>query len=114
MGNDRYLVAHTSDTLLLGDLTTCRLSEVAWGESGGNEKFYFETESACMIFNVGELTLVEYGTNEVLGSVRTEFINPHLVSLRINERRLVISRKKFLHSIWEKLFLYRRVFRYYF
>lgn len=95
MGSDRYLVAHTSDTLLLGDLTSCRLSEVAWGESGGNEKFYFETESACMIFNVGELTLVEYGTNEVLGSVRTEFINPHLVSLRINERRSVLSKREF-------------------
>jgi intraflagellar transport protein 172 len=25
---DRFLVAHTADTLLLGDLETCRLSEV--------------------------------------------------------------------------------------
>ena len=29
MGNDRYLVAHTSDTLMLGDLQTTRLSEVS-------------------------------------------------------------------------------------
>lgn len=29
MGKDRYLVAHTSDTLLLGDLSTNRLSEVS-------------------------------------------------------------------------------------
>ena len=28
MGNDRYLVAHTSDTLMLGDLQTVKLSEV--------------------------------------------------------------------------------------
>lgn len=28
MGKDRYLVAHTSDTLLLGDLITSKLSEV--------------------------------------------------------------------------------------
>ena len=28
MGNDRYLVAHTSDTLMLGDLSTTKLSEV--------------------------------------------------------------------------------------
>lgn len=28
MGKDRYLVAHTSDTLLLGDLGTNKLSEV--------------------------------------------------------------------------------------
>lgn len=28
MGKDRYLVAHTSDTLLLGDLVSNKLSEV--------------------------------------------------------------------------------------
>lgn len=28
MGKDRYLVGHTSDTLLLGDLTSNKLSEV--------------------------------------------------------------------------------------
>lgn len=32
-----------------------------------------------MIFNAGELTLVEYGSNDILGSVRTEFMSPHLV-----------------------------------
>ncbi|XP_062822761.1 intraflagellar transport protein 172 homolog isoform X1 [Anolis carolinensis] len=87
LGKERYLVAHTSDTLLLGDLSSTKLSEVAWQGSGGNEKFFFENENVCMIFNAGELTLVEYGNNEILGSVRTEFMNPHLISVRINERR---------------------------
>ena len=32
-----------------------------------------------MIFNAGELCLVEYGVNDILGSVRTEFMNPHLI-----------------------------------
>lgn len=40
-----------------------------------------------MIFNAGELTLMEYGASELLGSVRTEFVNPHLISVRINERK---------------------------
>ena len=40
-----------------------------------------------MIFNAGELSLVEYGVNEILGSVRTEHMSPHLLSVRINERR---------------------------
>ncbi|EHB14523.1 Intraflagellar transport protein 172-like protein [Heterocephalus glaber] len=80
LGKERYLVAHTSDTLLLGDLNTNRLSEVAWQGSGGNEKYFFENENVCMIFNAGELTLVEYGSNDTLGSVRTEFMNPHLIS----------------------------------
>lgn len=87
MGKDRYLVAHTSDTLLLGDMGCNKLSEVAWQGSGGNEKFFFENETVCMIFNAGELTLVEYGNNETLGSVRTEFMNPHLISVRLNERK---------------------------
>ncbi|XP_043931402.1 intraflagellar transport protein 172 homolog isoform X2 [Protopterus annectens] len=87
MGKDRYLVARTSDTLLLGDLYTSKLSEVAWQGSGGNEKFFFENENVCMIFNAGELTLVEYGNSDILGSVRTEFMNPHLISVRLNERK---------------------------
>lgn len=32
-----------------------------------------------MVFNAGELALVEYGSNDILGSVRTEFMNPHLI-----------------------------------
>ncbi|KAL6096181.1 ift172 [Pungitius sinensis] len=87
MGKDRFLVAHTFDTLLLGDLLTNKLSEVPWPGSGGNEKFFFENESVCMIFNAGELSLVEYSNNEILGSVRTEFMNPHLISVRLNERK---------------------------
>ncbi|XP_076011253.1 intraflagellar transport protein 172 homolog [Genypterus blacodes] len=87
MGKDRYLVAHTSDTLLLGDMQRNKLSEVPWPGSGGNEKFFFENETVCMIFNAGELSLVEYNNNEILGSVRTEFMNPHLISVRLNERK---------------------------
>ncbi|XP_058274743.1 intraflagellar transport protein 172 homolog [Hemibagrus wyckioides] len=87
MGKDRYLVARTSNTLLLGDLVSNKLSEVMWQGSGGNEKFFFENETVCMIFNAGELTLVEYGKNDILGSVRTELMNPHLISVRLNERK---------------------------
>ncbi|XP_038160069.1 intraflagellar transport protein 172 homolog [Cyprinodon tularosa] len=101
MGKDRYLVAHTSDTLLLGDLITSKLSEVPWSGSGGNEKFFFENETVCMIFNAGELSLVEYSNNEILGSVRTEFMNPHLISVRLNERkqRGVENNKKLAYLI---------------
>lgn len=86
MGKDRYLVAHTSDTLILGDLMSGKLTEVPWHGSG-SEKYYFENENVCMIFNAGELCLIEYGASEVLGSVRTEFMNPHLISVRLNERK---------------------------
>lgn len=81
---DRYLIAHTHETILLGDLESCKLSEVPWTGSG-NEKFHLENEKVCMIFNSGELTIVEYGRNEILGSCRTEYMSPHLISVRLNE-----------------------------
>jgi intraflagellar transport protein 172 len=40
-----------------------------------------------MIFNSGELTLVEYGRNDILGSCRTEHTSALLISVRINEPR---------------------------
>lgn len=47
-----------------------------------------------MIFNAGELTLVEYGNNDILGSVRTEFMNPHLIRLVVQptDREIVLFR----------------------
>ena len=81
------MVARTPETMLLGDLQRNLLSEIPWVNSGGNEKYYFDNDNVCMIFNAGELSLVEYGKNEILGSVRTEFMNPHLISVRINDRK---------------------------
>ena len=34
----------------------------------------------CLFFS----DQVEYGKNEILGSVRTEFMNPHLISVRFS------------------------------
>ncbi|KAJ3095379.1 hypothetical protein HDU97_007002 [Phlyctochytrium planicorne] len=83
---DQFLIANTPDTLLIGDLSSCKLSEIPWTGSG-EEKFYFDNPQVCMVFNAGELSLVEYGVNEILGSCRTEHMNPHLISVRLNERK---------------------------
>ena len=83
--HDRFVVANSTETLLLGDLQTFKLSEVQW-HGGGGEKFVFDNESCCIVYHAGELSLVEYGANEVLGSVRTDHISGHLLSVRINER----------------------------
>ncbi|KPA78261.1 hypothetical protein ABB37_06412 [Leptomonas pyrrhocoris] len=79
---DRYLVAHTSATLLLGDLVSHKLSEVPW-QLSGREKFVFDNEQICMVFNVGELCLIEYGKNMILGTCRTEERNAHRISVRV-------------------------------
>ena len=38
MGGENYLVAKTTETMLLGDLQRNLLSEIQWGSSGGNER----------------------------------------------------------------------------
>lgn len=64
--------------------------QIPWIGSG-NEKFFFENDQICMVFNAGELTLVEYGINDILGSCRTEHMNPHLISVQLHERRTELS-----------------------
>jgi intraflagellar transport protein 172 len=81
---ERFLVAHTSESVLLGDLSSCKLSEIPW-HCTGKEKFFFDNPSVCMIFKAGELTLVEYGCNEILSCARTEHMSPHLISVRIGD-----------------------------
>uniref|UniRef100_A0A7S2Q9T2 Intraflagellar transport protein n=1 Tax=Zooxanthella nutricula TaxID=1333877 RepID=A0A7S2Q9T2_9DINO len=80
---ERFLVATTPESLLLGDLQTCRLSEIPW-HSTGTEKYFFDNTTVCMIFKAGELSLVEYGCNEVLACARTEHMSPHLISVHIS------------------------------
>jgi intraflagellar transport protein 172 len=83
---NRYVVAKTTDTLLLGDFDTLRLSEIQ-SHATGSEKYIFDNPNACIIYFAGEATIVEFGLDEPLGSVRTTFTNSHVFSLRINERK---------------------------
>ena len=39
------------------------------------EKFDFTNNNVCMIYNAGELTLVEYGNSQILGYCKTEYIH---------------------------------------
>jgi len=47
----------------------------------GNEKFIFDNETVCVVYAAGEMTLVAYGRNEVLGVCRTEHVHPTLLSV---------------------------------
>lgn len=79
-----------TETLLVGDLASCRLSEVPWKISGG-EKYYFENPLCCLVFNAGELSVIEYGNNEVYHSIMV------LVCITVNnpfhgfQKTLIIS-----------------------
>ena len=97
---NRFLVARTPETLLLGDMETCRLSEVPWNGSG-SETFDFDTERVCVVHDAGELSVIEYGVNEVIGSFRSGHIAPHLLSIRVREAkgRGREDRKKIAHLV---------------
>lgn len=99
MGKDNYLVARTEDSLIFCDLTRGLSSEVNWSATGRHEKFYFENPNVCLVFNAGELSLIEYGENFILGSVRTEFVNPHVISVRLNERGTAKNNKKLAYLL---------------
>ncbi|XP_014206099.1 intraflagellar transport protein 172 homolog [Copidosoma floridanum] len=87
--NGSRVVARTVQSLIVCDIERNLLSEIPWEQDRSDqERFFFEYPGVCLVFCAGELTLVEYGRNEALGLVRTESVNPRVVSVRINERRL--------------------------
>lgn len=43
---ERFIVVRTQGTLMLGDLESCKLSEVPW-ESDLTERFFFDSEKVC-------------------------------------------------------------------
>ncbi|XP_063827893.1 intraflagellar transport protein 172 homolog [Ostrinia nubilalis] len=53
--------------------------------AGGGERVYAAVGGACLLHRAGELSVVEYGLDRVLHTVRTERVNPHVLSVRINE-----------------------------
>lgn len=80
---DNFIIMFTRESLILGDLDNEKCSEISWKQTN-QEKFDFSNQNVCMIFNQGELTLIEYGNNEILGYCRTEYIHSNLISVRIN------------------------------
>lgn len=86
---DNHIVARTSASLLVCDINSGLMSEIPWNHKSNKEKFFFEYSSVCLVFLNGELSVIEYGKNEILGSVRTEAVNPRVVSVRVNERKVL-------------------------
>lgn len=87
---DRFAVIWTKNSLVVGDIhnSASKTSEIDWhGVTQDGVKFCFDYEGVVLVNVVGELYLVELGSNQLLASVRTEFVNPHLM-------RCVVSRER--------------------
>ncbi|KAI3379117.1 hypothetical protein SNEBB_011462 [Seison nebaliae] len=84
---DSFVVAYTSNSILIGEIHTKLLSEVSWNASAGKHRFYFGIPKVCIIFTQGDLSIVEFGYDEILATVRTEFLSPNQLSIKLNESR---------------------------
>lgn len=78
---ERFAVIWTQSSLILGELKSAeRTSEIDWsGMVQDGVKFCFDYDGVVLAYVVGELYLIELGSNQLLASVRTEFVNPHLM-----------------------------------
>lgn len=80
--NNNYIVITTESSLIVGDLNTQKWSEVPW-HSTGEEKYDFNNCNTCLVYVNGEIAVIEFSNNEIVGYFRTEFSHPNLVSAKV-------------------------------
>ena len=109
--NDRFVLCTTAETLILCDSITNKTSEIKWSNNSNTnntnnntnnksntttnkytnnntnsskEKFIFDNNNVCIIYipSQGEVSIVEYGENDILAYFRTSYVNKHVFSLK--------------------------------
>ena len=82
----RYFIGHTDETVFIADLDRKLVSEVEWYRSENRQMmgYNFDDDSAVIIHDGSELSIVEIGSDEILGTVRTCKINTDTISLRLS------------------------------
>lgn len=87
---DRYVIVRTTQSFLVGDTKSGKTSEMPAspcdGEPQINEKFVFIDDIAVLVWNTGELTVVELGKTNPLASIPTQYASSYLLSLRFNAK----------------------------
>lgn len=82
MGNSiekkRFVLARTARSLILGDCKTKLSSEILW-EFSEEEDYNFENENLVLIKNREEISAIQLGRDEILGSIRTDFFHKKLL-----------------------------------
>lgn len=56
----------------------------------------------CLVYNAGELNLIEYGQNNILGMARTEYMSPYLISVCISPARGSLAAEKKMAYLIDK------------
>ncbi len=83
----RFVAARTNGTLLLVDIESMKVSEVLWqSPERGKEKYLFDYPNLAIVIIAGELSVIQYGQNKILGSVCTSYVNCHVISIAMGNR----------------------------
>ena len=87
----RYVMGRTKDSLVVADLLAGRQSEIGWSSapagSKEKERVFWDNEGVCLVHWQGELSVLEYGVDEVLACCRTEYAAARLISCRVQPAR---------------------------
>ncbi|EAY11272.1 selective LIM binding factor, putative [Trichomonas vaginalis G3] len=89
---DRYVIVRTTQSFLVGDTKSLKTSEMPAapcdGEPTINERFVFIDDIAVLVWNTGELTVVELGKADPLAAIPTQYASSYLLSLRFGAKIL--------------------------
>lgn len=99
--NKHFITAFTNQTIIISNGKTGLQSEVDWNGSG-QEQFFFDSEQICWIHNAGEVTVVEFGSNELAGTFRSEYIKRRLVSAVVKTGKNAKSPRKYIAYLLDR------------
>ena len=87
---DRYVIVRTTQSFLVGDTKSGKTSEMPAalcdGEPVINERFVFIDDLAVLVWNTGELVVVELGKANPLAAIPTQYASSYLLSLRFGAK----------------------------
>lgn len=101
----RYAIVWTKNSLIFSDLEVAsssnlkKFNEIDWNGMSSNElRFCFDYENVLLINVIGELYIYQISNGQLLTSVRTDFISPHLMRYLLKRlfENLKLYFKKFI------------------
>jgi len=88
--HDRYVIVRTPQTFVVGDMKSKKTSEMPAtmmeGDNAIKERFVFIDDIAVLVWNTGELTVVEFGKQTPLAAIPTQYASSYLLSLRFGSK----------------------------
>ena len=84
--DENYIIINTEHSLIVGDLSLQKFSEVPFN-STGTEKFDFNNYNSCLVYSTGEIAVIEYGNNEIIGYFKTDYTHQNLISAKISSKK---------------------------